>query len=262
MGLAHGTIGWADVAVPDTVAGAEFYSDLFGWEAQAGESDEFPYSMFTKDGKVVAGMGHLSAEQIDAGQPPVWSSYVIVDDADAVFSRAVELGATPIMEPMDVMDAGRMFFIIDPVGAAIGFWQSGKHDGAELFNEPGTMSWNEIASRDVEGAVSFYTELLGWTAEKREFDGFPYTILKVGDRMNGGAYEMSGSLPDEIPAHWLTWFTVEDCANSTEKIVALGGSVQRAPERSSIGVSAVVSDPSGATFGIIQAAQVDHQPPR
>ena len=262
MGLAHGTIGWADVAVPDTAAGAAFYGQLFGWEAVAGESDSFPYSMFTLDGKVVAGMGELGAGQIEAGQPPAWSSYVIVDDVDATFAKAIELGATPIMEPMDVLDAGRMFFIIDPVGAAVGFWQSGTHDGAEVFNVPSAMTWNEIASRDLDGAVSFYSELLGWKADAMDFDGFAYTMFKVGDRSNAGAYDMSGMMPDEVPAHWLTWFVVDDCEASAATVAELGGSVIRPPETSEMGVSAVVSDPFGATFGIIAANQVDGQPPR
>ncbi len=262
MGLAHGTIGWADVAVPDMAAGETFYEGLFGWEAQPGESESFPYTMFVRDGKLVAGMGALSPEQVEAGQPPSWSSYVIVEDVDEAFAKAIELGATPIMEPMDIMDAGRMFFIVDPVGATIGFWQSGTHDGAEVFNEPNTMSWNEIASRDVDAAVAFYTELLGWNAEAMDFDGFPYTVLKIGDHSNGGAYDMSGFLPDEIPAHWLVWFIVEDCARAAGHVVELGGTVQRAPEESGIEISAVVSDPFGATFGIIETSQVDSQPSR
>jgi predicted enzyme related to lactoylglutathione lyase len=262
MGLAHGTIGWADVAVPDVDAGAAFYTQLFGWEVTAAESDSFPYSMFTLDGKVVAGMGELGPEQIEAGQPPMWSSYVIVDDVDATFAKAVELGATPIMEPMDVMDAGRMFFIMDPVGAAVGFWQSGTHDGAEVFNVPNAMSWNEIASRNLDGAVAFYSELLGWDAETMDFDGFPYTMFKVSGRSNGGAYDMSGMMPDEVPAHWLAWFVVNGCEEASSTVAELGGSILRAPEASGMGVSAVVSDPFGATFGIIAANQVDGQPPR
>jgi predicted enzyme related to lactoylglutathione lyase len=262
MGLAHGTIGWADVAVPDMAAGAAFYKGLFGWEVEAGGSDSMPYSMFTKGGQAVAGMGSITAEQIKGGQPPTWSSYIIVDDADVTFAKAVELGATPIMEPMDVMDAGRMFFIIDPVGAAVGFWQSGEHDGAQVFNEPGTMTWNEIASRDLSAAVSFYVELLGWSAEAMDFDGFPYTSLRVGGRMNGGAYDMSELAPDEVPAHWLTWFAVDDCAAAASTVSKLGGTVIRPPETSGIGTSAVAADPFGATFGIIQANQSDEQPPR
>jgi len=262
MGLAHGTIGWADVAVPDIVAGAAFYKALFGWETQGSESDSFPYSMFTKDGKVVAGMGGLGPEQIEAGQPAVWSSYIIVDDADATFAKAVELGAVPIMEPMDVLDAGRMFFVLDPVGAAVGFWQSGTHDGAEVFNKPNTMTWNEIASRDVDAAVSFYSDLVGWSADASDFDGFAYTVLKVGERTTGGAYDMTGFAPDEVPAHWLSWFGVEDCTAAAATVSEHGGSVVRPPEKSSVGVSAVVTDPFGAAFGIIEAAQYDDQPQR
>jgi len=218
--------------------------------------------MFTLDGKVVAGMGELGDEQIEAGQPSAWSSYVIVDDADATFARAMELGATPVVEPMDVMDAGRMFFIIDPVGAAVGFWQSGTHDGAEVFNVPNAMTWNEIASRDLNGAVSFYSDLLGWDAEAMDFEGFPYTMFTVGDRSNAGAYDMSEMMPDEVPAHWIAWFVVDDCEASTATVAELGGSVIRPAETSGMGVSAVVSDPFGATFGIIAANQVDGQPPR
>lgn len=263
MGLAHGTIGWADVAVPDLNAGAAFYKGLFGWETQAGDAeDAYPYLMFTRDGKTVAGMGELGPDQIAAGQPPVWSSYVIVDDADETFARALELGATPIMEPMDVLDTGRMFFILDPVGAPIGFWQSGRHDGAEVFNEPNTMSWNEIASRDMETAVSFYVDLLGWKTEAMDLDGFAYTMLKVGERANGGAYDLTDIAPDEVPAHWLTWFVVEDCEAAAKSAADLGGTIQRPPTKSGIGTSAVVSDPFGATFGIIQASQVDGQPDR
>jgi len=207
-------------------------------------------------------MGHLGPEQTEAGQPPVWSSYVIVDNVDDTYAAALELGATPIMEPMDILDSGRMCLIVDPVGATIGFWQSGAHDGAELFNVVGTMTWNEIASRDLDSAVSFYSKLLGWDAEAMDFDGFPYTMLKVGERSNGGAYDMSGIMPDEVPAHWLTWFVVDDCEAAAALVIGLGGSVVGAPESSGMGVSAVVADPFGATFGIIAAVQVDGQPPR
>lgn len=264
MGLAHGTIGWADVAVPDMEAGKEFYGGLFGWEGVQGDGGEsMPYTMFALGGKLVAGMGPLSPDQIEAGQPPVWSSYIIVDDADAMYAAAVEAGATPLMEPMQIMDAGKMFFIFDPTGAAVGFWESGTHDGAQVFNVPGTMTWNDLGTRDVDTARAFYTDLLGWnTSEMPMGDDGVYTMFQVGDRMNGGVFDIAGHLPDEVPAHWLTWFNVEDCEASAAKVSELGGTIQREPSETGVGISAVVSDPWGATFGIIQSAQSDGQPPR
>ena len=56
-----------------------------------------------------------------------------------------------LLDPFDVFDAGRMTIAQDPTGATFGVWQAGKHIGAELANEPGTMNWNECQTRDPEG---------------------------------------------------------------------------------------------------------------
>jgi predicted enzyme related to lactoylglutathione lyase len=256
-------IGWADVAAPDTAVAEAFYKGVFGWDAQTNPSESMPYTMFTKDGKLVAGMGPLSAEQQEAGQPPAWSSYVIVDDVDATFAKAKELGATPIMEPMQIMDAGKMVFILDPVGAAIGFWQSGTHDGAELFNVPDTMTWNDLGCRDVDAAAAFYTALLGWSTSEMDMgDGNTYTLFSVGDRPTGGTWDISGTMPDQVPAHWLTWFNVSDIDAVAAKVGELDGRVVQPPQNSPMGMWALVTDPAGATFGIIASTQADGQPDR
>ena len=117
MGHPNGTFGWADVAVPDMDQGKVFYSGLFGWDAvdsPGGES--MPYTMFMLDGKTVAGMGPLRPEGIEAGQPPVWSSYLLVDDVDATAAKAKELGA---VLPWD-STFGRMAVLSDPQGPTFG----------------------------------------------------------------------------------------------------------------------------------------------
>lgn len=253
MGHPHGLFGWADVAVMDMDAGRDFYTDLFGWEAMESPGGEsMPYTIFTLSGAPVAGMGPLTPENLAAGQPPVWSSYVIVDDADAVAAKARELGASLMMEPMEIPNSGKMFFAIDPVGAAIGFWEPGEHGGAGIFNVPGAMSWNELGCRDVETAKRFYSQLLGWGIEIQDHDGFIYTVVKVGDRPNGGIYDMTGLLPNEVPPHWFVWFTVADVDGSIERVKSLGGSIERTPWDTMFGRMAVVSDPQGPVFGLVQ----------
>jgi predicted enzyme related to lactoylglutathione lyase len=59
-------------AAPDMAATESFYTEIFGWGTQSTPSESMPYTMFTKDGKVVAGMGSLSPEQQAAGQPSAW----------------------------------------------------------------------------------------------------------------------------------------------------------------------------------------------
>ena len=262
MGLAHGTVGWADVAVPDTEAAKAFYTGLFGWESQTSQDESMPYTMFARDGKVVAGMGPLSPEQQAGGQPPVWTPYVIVDDIDVTFQRAKELGAHVLMDPMQILDAGSMFFVLDPVGAAIGFWQSGTHDGAEVFNEVNTMVWNDLGCRDVEAATAFYQALVGWDVESIDMGGSEYTLFKIGDRVNGGVSDVSKVLPDEVPAHWLTWFRVESAADAATKAVELGGAVRKEPTETPIGTTAILTDPAGAVFAVIETEHADDQPER
>lgn len=252
MGHPNGLFGWADVAVPNTEHAKDFYTSLFGWEAiesPAGES--MPYTMFALDGDLVAGLGQIRQEDIEAGQPPVWSSYILVDDAVDVAARAKNLGAELLMEPTEIPDAGKMFFAIDPVGAAIGFWQAGQHAGAGVFNVPGAMSWNELGCRDVETATAFYAELLGWGVDVQQFDDFTYTVVTVGDRQNGGIYDITGILPDEIPAHWFVWFTVDGTDEAVERARSLGATIQREPWDTLFGRMAVISDPQGPTFGVL-----------
>jgi hypothetical protein len=260
MGLAHGIFGWVDLASPEPVAAAEFYNKVLGWEARPVEG--MPYMMFYADGENVAGMSELTQEMVEGGIPSMWSSYVIVDDVDAVLAEAVTLGATPIMEVLQVGDAGRMAFITDPVGAAIGFWESGTHDGATAFNVDGALTWNELQCFDVPRAKAFYSELLGWETETSDFGEMEYTVIMNNGRSNGGMMDVTGMAPDGVPAYWASYFVTDDCDAVVEAAKANGGSVVMEPMDSEVGRMATVADPFGAVFTVIKAKQVDGQPAR
>ena len=72
------------------------------------------YRMCLLRDKIVAGLGPL----MDEGQPPSWTTYVSVDDADKTAARVTEAGGQVLVEPMDVMAAGRMAVFMDPTSAA------------------------------------------------------------------------------------------------------------------------------------------------
>lgn len=251
MAYPHGLFCWADVSVPDISAGTDFYAAIFGWDSQDTDAGSVPYTMFMQDGLPIAGMGQLTAEQRRAGWPPIWSSYILVDDVDPIAARAAELGASLLMDPFTVHGSGRMFFAADPVGAVIGFWEAGEHGGAGVFNQTGAMCWNELACRDTEAATDFYTALLGWKSDTLTIDGNEYTTVLVGDRPNGGIYHMGGALEDSAP-HWFVWFGVDDTDASVARLSELGGGIVRAPYDAPFGRAAMVSDPQGASFGIVE----------
>ncbi len=250
----NGLFTFADVAVPDPDAAAEFYEAVFGWKAVEVAPG---YHMFMKDGKKIAGLGELSEEQQAQGIPPVWSSYINVDDVDAVAARVAELGGQVMVPPMDVMDEGRMTFAADPTGAMIGFWQAGSHEGAEVFNEPGAMSWNELGTRDVDAAKEFYGSLFPeWKLVDQEYQpGFVYTMIELDGNGNGGIFPMNDMFPDEVPAHWGVYFSVSDTDGAVETATARGATLAMGPADTPNGRLAALVDPQGAGFRVIKLAQ-------
>src|ERR1044072_6434938 len=142
---APGTPCWIDLGTLDQDPAAEFYRALFGWSVEADENAEQTggYRVAMLRDKAIGGVMKLMEE----GQPPAWSTYIAVEDADASVAKAREAGGTVVVEPMSVLDDGRKGFMADPTGAFIGLWQPGKNIGAGLVNEPGALSRDEVNTR-------------------------------------------------------------------------------------------------------------------
>ena len=241
-----GTPSWVDLSTPDPEAAKRFYGGLFGWEAEeAGPVEETGgYAMFRLRGKNVAGVGPL----MDPNQPAVWSTYISTDDADAAVARAKDAGAQAMVEPMEVMDAGRLAVIAHPSGGVVGLWEPARHTGAELVNEPGALAWNQLHTRDQDGATAFYNAVFGWT--KADFGGAP--VFNLGDRGVAGMMDMPPGTPDQVPAYWMTIFATDDADATAGKAADLGGQVVVPPgDIEGVGRFAVIADPQGVYFGVI-----------
>jgi uncharacterized protein len=245
---APGTFSWADLSTTDQPAAKQFYSALFGWDAEdmpVGEG--VSYSMMHVDGKRVAAIAPQPQPQRDAGAPPAWQSYVTVQDADAAVARAKELGGGAHTDAFDVMDAGRMAVLQDPQGAYFMVWEPRANIGAQLVNGPGLLSWNELYTPDMQAASTFYGELFGWTTAPFENSPAPYLIITNGESGNGG---ICPSQPPGAPPYWLVYFGVEELDAALEKVGELGGSVMAGPIDIQIAKIAVVADPQGAAFAL------------
>ena len=139
---APGTPSWVDLASPDVERSIAFYGDLFGWDAPELPPEAGGYRMFESGGVPVAGCGPIMMQ----GQPPAWTTYVSVADADAAVARVTVAGGTVLAPPMDVLDAGRMAVFSDTTGAACAVWQPRRHPGAGLVNQSGALVWNELST--------------------------------------------------------------------------------------------------------------------
>ena len=191
-----------------------------------------------------------------------------VDDADEAAAKAREAGGSVLSEPFDVMDAGRMALLADPEGAAFSVWQARQHRGAQVVNEPGSLNFNVLNTRDPEAAKRFYGAVFGWTTLDLGSGAF-WTLRAYGDyleELTPGVRERTAELgaagfedvvaaittiasdDAHTPAHWGVTFSTDDADATAAKAADLGGTVLVAPLDAPYSRLTVLRDPQGATF--------------
>lgn len=234
---------------PDLEQARKFYGGLFNWTFTVGAPETGHYTMCKLDGKNVAGMGKQEA---GAPYPTSWSIYFIVDDIDSSAGKVGERGGKVVMGPMNVTDEGRMAVCMDPTGAVFGLWQGKSHHGSQVVNEPGSMVWHEVNTRNGTAARDFYSSVLGLEPQKLEGAGIEYWTLNKGGVAEAGVLQMNDQWPAAVPAHWMNYFAVADADAAARKVTELKGQVKVQPFDTTYGRIAVVSDPMGASFALIK----------
>ncbi len=209
---------------------------------------------------------------VPEGAPLVaaWNTYIWVDSADETTSKVRDAGGSVAAEPFDVMDAGRMAVFTDPEGAAFCIWQAKKNKGAQIVNEHGSLNFNDLNTRDIESAKSFYGSVFGWQTIEPEGGLQMWTLPGYGDylaRDNPGLREQQaevgapkgfedvvasiipiGDDQPEVPPHWGVTFGVDDADAIADKATAAGGNVIVPPFDAPCVRTTVIADPQGATF--------------
>lgn len=244
-----GTPCWIDLTVTDFDEAAEFYSTLFGWSVTPGGSEMGRYAIATMDDRPVAGL----APQMDPNQAlPGWITYLATDDVDATARKIHDAGGSVLMDPMDVLDEGRIALALDPGGALFGLWQARRHIGFGLFNVPGSVVWNENLSTEWELNKTFYGAVFDYSFGVIPSDEFQYATIALtdGGRPVGGI----GGVPTE-PAVWRTTFQVADADQTIAQVKQLGGTVVEPLKDTTYGRMATVTDSQGHTFSIGQVSE-------
>lgn len=239
---------WADLATPDPAAAHAFYGALLGWTVTVNPDPAYGgYALATIGGGNVAGIRPL----MGAGMPPAWSVYIGTDAIDAFVERFAAAGGTVVAPPMEVGDQGRLAVVRDPVGAFIGAWQAGGMTGFAA-DGPGTVCWSELNARGAERARDVYTGLFGWTTRATRLpDGRDYTTLAADGAAFGAVVEMHPGVPPMVPSYWMVYFRVADCAAAYARARTLGAGEMLAPVPYGHGSLAILTDPQGAMFGLM-----------
>jgi predicted enzyme related to lactoylglutathione lyase len=244
---------WVDLGSPDVPTSTAFYTQLFGWTAQTvPDPAAGGYTFFQKGDDLVAAVGPLSGD----GQAPAWNWYAATLDADETARRVEAAGGKILSAPFNVLDAGRMAVFLDTSGAQFSVWQAGQMAGAGVIQEPGSLMWVELMTRDPDGATEFYTRVFGWGTEVSTDPAAPYTQFQVDEESIAGMMPMIGDQwPAELPDHWMVYFGVGDVDAAAALVPRLGGTVGQQPtDIPGVGRFAIFSDPSGAYFSVLKMA--------
>jgi hypothetical protein len=221
---------------------------LFGWRAEEVVPGSGGYRFMTLRGRRVAGLG----PQAHSGVPS-WSTYLATDDAEAVSRAVAAFGGRILMAPTRMTDIARAAVFADPTGAQFGVWEAGTLAGAGIVDEPGSLSFSELATRAADKAIPFYQGVFGWTARNEQADATRRRWERDG-RTVGGLLELDAqSVPPDTPARWSVYFAVDDTDQAVETVHKSGGSVSVPPTDIPAGRIAVVADPHGAVFSLIES---------
>lgn len=260
---------WWDAIEPDPDAAVAFYSRLFCWQLVdvTAPGAEQKYFVARIRGADVAAVGPLPD-----GAPPMasWNTYIWVQSADETAANIVEAGGTTMMAPFDAEDAGRMGVFADPEGAVFCIWEAKAHRGAAIVNEAGSVNFNGLNTRDVEGAKTFYGKVFGWSTIALPDGAAMWTLPGYGDHLAidrpNIREEMAAvgappgfedvvatitPIPDDqpdTPAHWDVTFAVDDADAIAERAAELGGKVLVEPFDAPWVRMTVLADPQGAPF--------------
>ncbi len=260
---------WIDTNQPDPEAAATFYSGLFGWEIEDAmpPGSDSHYFMARIRGGDVAGING-----IPEGAPPTatWDTYIWVQSADETAAKVVDAGGQILVEPLDVMEAGRTAVLRDPEGAVFCIWEPNRHRGATIVNEAGSLNFNNMNTHDADGAKAFYGAVFGWGTMPMGGGAEAWTLAGYGDHLeliNPGTLERMVSmgapagfadvvatltpLPDhdrDVPAHWSVTFATDDADVTARRATELGGQVIAGPFDAPWVRMAVIADPQGASF--------------
>jgi predicted enzyme related to lactoylglutathione lyase len=251
----RGRFVWHELLTTDTAAAAAFYPRVVPWRTQP--SNMPGYTIFMVGQSQVAGLMELPG---DAGSAPAhWLMYVGTPDVDATCAQAQSLGARVCKAPGDIPNVGRFAVLADPQGATFAVFTpgSGTPPAPPAF---GGFSWHELATTDVEAALRFYGELLGWSKGVTHDMGAMgvYQLFEHGGATVGGMCNTQGPA---IPPSWLSYVHVADSSRAVAAAKSAGGRLLHGPVEVPDGSwIALFMDPQGGAFAVHEVPSATGQP--
>lgn len=249
-----GEFFWYDVMTTDVKAAQTFYGRVMGWSAQDSGAPGVPYTVFSAQGRSLAGLMEIPPEVRAAGEGPAWMGYVAVADLDAACARLARLGGTVHRPPTLVPEIIRFAVVSDTQGAGFILAQPLVADAPPPLppGTPGTAGWRELYAADWRSAFDFYEQMFGWRRTEAIEMG-PMGTYQMFAMADGAAAGGMMNRPEKAPRPaWVFYFNIEAINAAAARVSAAGGTVLNGPSQVPGGQWILqCRDPQGAFFCLV-----------
>ena len=121
-------------------------------------------------------------------------------------------GGRTLGRPVAIGALSRTLIAVDPGGSYFGVWEPGDLPGSGVLDEPGSLTWNELLTRDYDRVQNFQLGVFGHEfTDETEPGGPRWATAHTGDGNPAyGLAEIDDEWPREIPPHWVASFATRD----------------------------------------------------
>jgi uncharacterized protein len=247
-----GKFVWVDLLTSDVERAEAFYGKLFGWTFRKIGDGDRAYTLAFLGEEPMAGMVRVP-HKANERKPARWIGFISVPDVTEAQRSVLSQGGKVLVSARSFAKRGDLAVFADPEGAIFGVMSSSTGDVEDFLTEVGDWIWAQFLSRNGEKAAIFYASI-GRTRvlDEPKPDGAKRWLLVSQGYARASIIEIPPQRSD-ARAGWLGYLRVADVGATVALAQKLGGRILVAPRPNLFdGKVALLADPSGAMFGVLQ----------
>lgn len=251
-----GKIVFSMLVTPDLTKAQVFYSRLFGWSFRAVGDGKTPRVEILSGTQPIGAMVAHALRHPDR-DTPFWMPFISTSDTATVARVTRQQGGKVLFGPRQIDGLGQMVIVSDPQHGIYAALSALAGDPADQPGSPALNSWSwaTLLAPNPGQEAGYYQLLFNYKVMAApEADNGSHYIIASQDKERASLNTLPNGVTQKDRARWVQFVQVQDTADAANRATALGGQVIVPPHVDRDGaIVAILADPSGAVFGVIEA---------